>query len=103
MSLYVDELFQELSQLPADQREAVIVERCADDPAAEAQLRALLSAEVTFSEPLAIETGTELERYRLERKLGEGATASDRVKLFIKSECCGNSAWRLSLLASSKS
>ncbi|MEO0600332.1 MAG: serine/threonine-protein kinase, partial [Myxococcota bacterium] len=76
MSLYVDELFQELSQLPADQREAVIVERCANDPAAEAQLRALLSAEVTFSEPLAIETGTELERYRLERKLGEGATAS---------------------------
>lgn len=76
MSLYVDELFQELSQLPPDEREAAIASRCAHDPAAEAQVRALLSAEARLPRTLRIDVGTELGPYRLERKLGEGATAS---------------------------
>ncbi len=76
-SLYVDELFQELSQLPPEEREVALAERCADDPATEAQLRALLSAETTFGqEPATLDPGSELGRYRLERKLGEGATAA---------------------------
>ncbi|MEN0062944.1 MAG: protein kinase [Myxococcota bacterium] len=76
MSLYVDELFQELSELPIEEREHAIVERCKGDPAAEAQVRALLSAEAEMERPVAIATGTMLGPYRLERKLGEGATAS---------------------------
>jgi len=76
VSLYVDELFNELSELPAEEREVAIVERCSGDAAAEAQIRALFSADEAMVRPVALTPGAELGRYRLERRIGEGATAS---------------------------
>jgi serine/threonine protein kinase len=77
--VYLDELFGEISQLPAAARESAVRERCQGDPEVERLLRAMLRAET--SEPRTRATvrlvkGTELGRYRLEEALGAGATAS---------------------------
>ncbi|MBX2800255.1 MAG: protein kinase [Myxococcales bacterium] len=79
MSLYVDELFEELSRLSEADRERLLTSRCVDHPDIEAEVRALLSAHADgqdSGEPVAVEPGAMLGRYRLEELLGEGATAS---------------------------
>lgn len=81
--LYIDELFDEISGLAIDDREAVLARRCAGHPSVEAEVRALLATvstdERTSEEPLQgllIEPGATVGRYRLEQRLGAGATAS---------------------------
>jgi hypothetical protein len=78
--LYIDELFDEISGLAQNERESIIARRCAGHPSVEAEVRALLAvAAPVETEPtptLLLEPGAVVGRYRLEQRLGAGATAS---------------------------
>ena len=78
MSLYVDELFDEIVRLPAELREAAIVERCAGWPVVEKEVRALLDVHAEGEAPTEVDLspGAKLDRFELEELLGRGATAS---------------------------
>ncbi len=78
-TLYVDDIFNEVSILHPDLREAALADRCQGHPSVEAEVRALLHAMEDgspASERGALEPGAQLGRYRLEQRIGEGATAS---------------------------
>ncbi|MEZ4235913.1 MAG: protein kinase [Myxococcota bacterium] len=78
--LYIDELFEEFSALSPAEREQAFAARCAGHPSVEAEVRALLDAvgpeDEDASEELALEEGTVVGRYKLEQRIGAGATAS---------------------------
>ncbi|HHO52873.1 MAG TPA: serine/threonine protein kinase [Deltaproteobacteria bacterium] len=78
MSLYVDELFDEISRLPPESREHALSTRCAGFPSVEAQLRALLSADEAPAQdpPVVLQPGVVLGTYELVEAIGVGATAS---------------------------
>ncbi len=74
--VFVDELFDELMDLPPDEREAALERRTADD-SVRAEVRALLSvAEEPPAETPALTEGDHIGHYRLGRTLGTGASGS---------------------------
>jgi serine/threonine protein kinase/tetratricopeptide (TPR) repeat protein len=75
------DLFTELLQQPEGQREAFIDDRCPDDPALAGRLRNLLQgheraeaavATREFAEQTAVQMPSEIDSFRVIRKLGEG-------------------------------
>jgi hypothetical protein len=78
--LYIDELFDEISGLAQPERESIIARRCAGHPSVEAEVRALLAVaappESESTPTLLLEPGAVVGRYRIEQRLGAGATAS---------------------------
>ncbi|MEQ1568358.1 MAG: serine/threonine-protein kinase [Myxococcota bacterium] len=77
--LYVDSVFDAVAQLAPAERELEIGARCAGHPTVEAEVRALLKAYDAGGEPPAVPTlapGARIGRYRLEQRIGSGATAS---------------------------
>ena len=80
MSLYVDELFDEIAQLPKERREEAIALRCAGWPMIEREVRALLSVheenEALPQGEAELTEGARLGHFELEGLLGRGATAS---------------------------
>jgi serine/threonine protein kinase len=79
-TVYLDDLFAEISALPSAARETAVRERCQGDPEVERMLRAMLRAEPSGEPkgrpPARLVSGALLGRYRLEEALGAGATAS---------------------------
>lgn len=78
--LYIDELFDEIAPLEPGERERVLADKCAGHPSVEAEVRALLDAVAADPQPteeaLVIEPGAVVGRYRLDQRIGAGATAS---------------------------
>ena len=75
---YLDDLFLDLLELPEAERAAAIPRLCGGDSGLEAELRALIEAD---DGPLAapsptLQAGQALDRYRLFKQLGKGASAA---------------------------
>ncbi len=74
---FVDEIFDALVSLPPAAREQALLLRCADHPTVAAEVRALLDAADRPHDGLyQLAPGAMVGRYRLDRALGTGATAS---------------------------
>jgi hypothetical protein len=76
---YLDDLFLQVLELAPDKRGAAIIELCEGDTDLEAELRALVAADDPTPEspgPKALSAGQTLDRYRLFKQLGSGASAS---------------------------
>jgi hypothetical protein len=92
---FVDELFDALVSLPPAAREQMLDERCAGYPSVASQVRKLLDA-VEPPPPAPSpppEAGATVGRYRLDRALGTGATAS--VWLAFDTHLRGHTALKL--------
>jgi serine/threonine-protein kinase len=90
---FVDELFDALVSLPLDAREEALKVCCADTPDVAEQVRALLSAADSPPDQPVPAPGAMVGRYRLDRALGTGATAS--VWLAFDTLLRGHSALKL--------
>ncbi len=76
---YLDDLFLQVLECAPSERSAAIVALCGGDGALEAELRALVAAdapEAAGAERREIAAGQSLDRYRLFKKLGSGASAT---------------------------
>jgi len=76
---YLDDLFLQVLALPVAERLEAIGALCNGDAALEAELRALIEADVPVEgpvEPAALTAGQTLDRYRLFKELGSGGSAS---------------------------
>ena len=91
---FVDEIFDALVSLPPAAREQALLLRCADNPTVAAEVKALLDAADRPSDGLLhLTAGATVGRYRLDRALGTGATAS--VWLAFDTHLRGHSALKL--------
>jgi len=76
---YLDDLFLQVLDLEPAERSGAIIELCEGDADLEAELRALVDADTPdapVGEPRALTAGQTLDRYRLFKQLGSGASAS---------------------------
>mgnify|MGYP000453745186 CR=1 FL=1 len=75
---YLDDLFLDLLDLPEAERSAAIPRLCRGDAALEAELRALVDADggVPAAPSPTLQAGQALDRYRLFKQLGKGASAA---------------------------
>jgi len=76
---YLDDLFLELLDLPESERNGAIIRMCGGDADLESELRALIDADAdgaTAAPPPALQAGQALDRYRLFKQLGKGASAA---------------------------
>jgi serine/threonine protein kinase len=79
-SIYVDDVFDQVAALSPEERESALIERCGGNKSVEAEVRALLQAldsgPAPPVEPPRLNPGVRIGQYRLEQRLGAGATAS---------------------------
>ncbi|HCH61216.1 MAG TPA: hypothetical protein DFR83_00330 [Deltaproteobacteria bacterium] len=76
---YLDDLFLQVLELDPADRSAAVIALCEGDEELEAELRALLEADTPepgSTKPGRLAAGQPLDRYRLFKKLGRGASAS---------------------------